>query len=209
MMRVMIVDDHPLVRRGLRETLLADGIAVVAEAEGSDDVLPVLAAHPCDLVVLDLSLPGRGGIAVLKDIRATYPRLPVLIVSTHAETAFAVRAIRAGAAGYVTKSSTPDEIVAAVRAVEATGRYISDAVAVVLADFTLDGRPGPAHQHLSDREMEVFRLITRGRSISEIAAHLSLSVKTVSTYHTRLKEKIGAAGNADLVRYALDHRLFE
>lgn len=209
MTRVMLVDDHPLVRRGLREMLAAEGIPVVAEASRSEEVLPALAAQPCDIVLLDLSLPGRGGIEVLRDIRSAHPRVRVLIVSTHAEAAYAVRAMRAGAAGYVTKNSPADEIVAAVRAVAETGRYISDAVAGALADFALDDRSGPAHEQLSDREMEVFRLLTRGRTISEIAAELSLSVKTVSTYHARLKDKLGVSGNADLVRYAIAHHLFD
>lgn len=209
MTRVMLVDDHPLVRRGLREMLAAGGITVVAEAARSEEVLPALATHPCDIVLLDLSLPGRGGIEVLKDITTEHPHVRVLVVSTHAETAFAVRAIRAGAAGYITKSSDPDEIVAAVRAVADAGRYLSGAVAAALADFAVDDRTGPAHERLSDRETEVFRLLARGRSISEIAADLSLNVRTVSTYHVRLKEKLGAAGTADLIRYAIEHRLFD
>jgi two-component system invasion response regulator UvrY len=209
MTRVLLVDDHPLVRRGLREMLAAAGITVVAEASRSEEVLPALDAHPCDIVLLDLSLPGRGGIEVLKDIRSGYPRVRVLIVSAHTEAAYALRAMRAGAAGYVTKDSPPEQIVAAVRAVASTGRYLSDAVAGALADFALEDRPGPRHEQLSDREMEVFRLLTHGRTISEIAADLSLNVKTVSTYHTRLKQKLGAAGSADLVRYAIENQLFD
>lgn len=209
MTRVLLVDDHPLVRRGLREMLAAEGIPVVGEASRSEEVLAALAAHPCDVVLLDLSLPGRGGIEVLRDIGAAHPRVRVLVVSAHAETAFALRAMRAGAAGYITKDRAPEEIVRAVRAVAATGRYISDAVAGTLADFAVTERAGPAHEQLSDREMEVFRLLTRGKSISQIAADLSLSVKTVSTYHARLKDKLGAAGSADLVRYAIDHHLFD
>lgn len=209
MIRVLLVDDHPLVRRGLREMLTAAGITVVAEAARSEEVLPALGAHPCDIVLLDLSLPGRGGIEVLGDINESYPRVRVLVVSTHAESAYAVRAMRAGAAGYVTKTSAPEEIVAAVQAVAATGRYISDAVAGALADFAREDRPGPAHEQLSDREMEVFRLLTRGRTVSEIAADLSLNVKTVSTYHSRLKQKLGAGGSADLVRYAIENHLFD
>ena len=209
MTRVLLVDDHPLVRRGLREMLAADGIPVVAEASRSEEVLPALDAHPCDIVLLDLSLPGRGGIEVLRDIADAHPRVRVLVVSAHTEAAYAVRAMRAGAAGYVTKNSPPEEIVAAVRAVAATGRYISDAVAGALADFALDDRSGPAHEQLSDREMEVFRQLTRGKTISEIAADLSLNVKTVSTYHARLKQKLGVGGSADLVRYAIEHHLFD
>jgi two-component system invasion response regulator UvrY len=209
MTRVLLVDDHPLVRRGLREMLTAAGITVVAEASRSEEVLPALDAHPCDIVLLDLSLPGRGGIEVLRDIGESHPRMRVLVVSTHAEASYAVRAMRAGAAGYITKTSAPEEIVAAVRAVAATGRYINDAVAGALADFALEDRPGPRHEQLSDREMEVFRLLTRGRTVSEIAGDLSLNVKTVSTYHARLKQKLGAGGSADLMRYALEHHLFD
>ena len=165
MIRVVIVDDHPLVRRGLREMLAADGITVVAEAARSEEVLPALAAHPCDIVLLDLSMPGRGGIEVLRDIGAAYPRLRVLVVSAHGGAAFAIRAMRAGAAGYVSKSSSSEEIVGAVRAVAATGRYISDEIAGILADFVLDDRVAPGHEHLSGREMEVFRLLTRGRTV--------------------------------------------
>ena len=209
MTRVILVDDHPMVRRGLREMLAADGIPVVAEASRSEEVLPALEAHPCDIVLLDLSLPGRGGIEVLRDIKDAFPRVRVLVVSAHTEAAYAVRAMRAGAAGYVTKNSPPEEIVAAVRTVARTGRYLSDAVAGALADFAMEDRPGPLHEQLSDREMEVFRQLMSGKTISEIAADLSLNVKTISTYHARLKQKLGVGGSADLVRYAIDHHLFD
>jgi len=207
--RVVLVDDHPVVRRGLRETLSADaGIAVVAEAAESEEVLATLAAHPCDVLLLDISLPGRGGLEVLKDVRRDFPRIKVLIVSTHDEAQYAVRAIRAGAAGYLTKSSPPEELVQAVRALALTGRYITDSVAAALAEFAVDDRSAPAHERLSDREHEVLRLLTDGLTVSDIAERLSLSVKTVSTYRTRLAEKLGVRTTSELVRYALEHKLF-
>lgn len=210
MTRVIVVDDHPIVRRGLKETLAAErDITVVAEAARSEEVLGLLTAHPCDLVLLDLSLPGRGGLEVMKDLRREFPRVPVLIVSTHDESQYAVRALRGGAAGYLTKSSAPEELVRAVRAIAETGRYISESVAFTLADYTQADRSGSLHERLSDREHEVFRLLTAGRTVSEIADELSLSVKTVSTYRTRLADKLGISSTADLVRYAIEHRLFE
>ena len=210
MIRVLLVDDHPIVRRGLKETLSAEAdITVVAEASRSEEVLGTMAAHPCDLVLLDLSLPGRGGLDVLKDIRRDFPTARVLVVSTHDESQYAVRAMRSGAAGYLTKSSAPEELVQAVRSIIKSGRYISETVAAALVDFTQDNRPGPLHERLSDREHEVLRLLTAGRTVSEIAGQLSLSVKTVSTYRSRLVDKLGASSTADLVRYAIEHKLFD
>lgn len=209
MIRVVLVDDHPIVRRGLRETLSTESdITVVAEAARSEEVLDTLRAHPCDVVLLDLSLPGRGGLEVLKDIRRDFPGIKVLVVSTHDEAQYSVRAIRAGAAGYLTKTSAPDELIRAVRVLVQTGHYLSDGVATALAMFAVDDRPGPAHEGLSDREQEVLRLLTSGRTVSEIADELSLSVKTVSTYRSRLAEKLGVRTTVDLVRYALEHKLF-
>jgi two-component system invasion response regulator UvrY len=208
--RVLIVDDHPMVRRGLRETLAAEpGITVVAEAARSEEVLGALATHPCDLILLDLSLPGRGGLEVIEDVRRDYPKVRVLIVSTHDESQYAVRAIRAGAAGYLTKNSAPEELVQAVRSVVSTGRYISESVASALIEYARHESAGSRHDTLSNRELEVFRLLTAGRTMSQIADELSLSVKTVSTYRTRLAEKLGVNSTADMVRYAIEHKLFD
>lgn len=209
MIRVLIVDDHPIVRRGLKETLTAEiDITVVAEAARSEEVLPLMNAQPCDVVLLDLSLPGRGGLDVITDIRRGFPKARVLIVSTYDESQYAVRAIRAGAAGYLSKSSAPDELVRAVRTVVEHGRYISESVASTLLDYAVDDRRGIAHERLSDREYEVLRLLVAGRTISDIGGELSLSVKTISTYRTRLGEKLGIRSTADLVRYAIEHSLF-
>lgn len=210
MIRVVVVDDHPIVRRGLRETLQAEpDIRVVGEAERSEEVLGVMAGERCDVLLLDVSLPGRGGLDVLKDVRREFPRVLVLMVSTHDELHYAVRSLRAGAAGYLTKTSAPEELVTAVRSVMRSGRYITEAVAGLLADHTAGGFEQAPHERLSDREHEVLRLVASGRSVSDIANDLSLSVKTVSTYRTRLLEKLGARTTADLVRYALERRLLE
>ena len=207
MTRVMVVDDHPLVRRGLKETLAGSEFVVVAEAGHADDVLPALHATPCDVVILDVSLPGRSGIEVLKELSTEFPRLRVLVVSTYGEAEYAVRAIRAGAAGYLTKQTAPEELTAALRAIVRTGRYISDGVAAELANYAV--RDGAAPTDLSDREHEVFRLLVAGKSVGDIAAELSLSAKTVSTYGTRVKDKLGLKTTGDLIRYAIEHRLFE
>lgn len=210
MIRVLIVDDHPIVRRGLKETLIAEpDISVVAEAARSEEVLDLLAAHPCDVVLLDLSLPGRGGLDVIKDIRGQHPAARVLIVSTHHESQYAVRAIRAGATGYLTKNSAPEELVVAVRSIMTSGRYISEAVASTLLNYAQGDRQQARHELLSDREHEVLRLLAAGRSVSDIGADLSLSAKTVSTYRSRLMAKLGVRATADLIRYAIEHRLFD
>jgi DNA-binding NarL/FixJ family response regulator len=210
MIRVTLVDDHPIVRRGLKDTLSAEAdIVVVGEAARSEEVLAALSASPCDVVLLDISLPGRGGLDVLKDIRGSFPDVRVLVVSTHDESQYAVRAMRAGAAGYLTKTSPPEELVRAVRQLMRTGRYISEEVGAALAQFAQDDRPGPPHERLSDREHEVLRLLTAGKTVSDIANELSLSVKTVSTYRSRLVEKLSVRTTSDLVRYALEHKLFD
>jgi two-component system invasion response regulator UvrY len=206
MIRIVIVDDHPMVRRGLREALSRErDIVIVAEAGTPDEVVPAITAQPCDVLLLDIGLPGRGGIEVLKDVRAQWPDLRVLIVSSYPESQYALRVIKAGASGYVTKTCAPQELVRAVRVVMATRCYISDAVAGALASYAQRTTPRDTHQLLSDRELQVLKLIVAGQTSSEIAATLSLSIKTVSTYRTRLLEKLQIRTNADLIRYALEH----
>ena len=210
MIRVILVDDHPLVRRGIRETLAAESdITVVAEIGRSEEVLSILRGWACDVVLLDISLPGRGGLDVLKDVRRDFPGVRVLVVSTYAESQYGLRAIRAGAAGYLSKASAPEELVRAVRSVMQSGRYISETIAATLADYVHDDWAGPPHERLSDRELEVLRRLAAGRTVSDIADDLSLSVNTVSTYRSRLVEKLGVRTIADLVRYALEHKLFD
>ena len=204
MQRVLLVDDHAVVRRGVR-AILEDHLPTVAisEASNGDEALAAL-AEKVDAVVLDLSMPGRDGFDLLTEIKHRQPKLPVLIMSLHSEEQFALRALRAGAAGYLTKSTAPEQLVAAITKVLRGGRYISESLADRLAaDVGIDAATTP-HERLSDREFDVMRGIASGRSVSEIAAQMHLSVKTVSTYRTRLLEKMGMSSNAELTRYALE-----
>lgn len=206
MIRLLLVDDHAVVRRGIR-AILEDQLsgAEVAEAGDGEAALRMLAA-PFDGVILDLSMPGRNGIDLLAEIKHRWPKLPVLIMSLHAEEHFAVRALRAGASGYLTKAAAPEELVEAVLKITRGGKYISDNVAERLA-ADLGGREQVPHERLSDREFDVMRGIAAGRTVGEIAAEMHLSVKTVSTYRTRLLEKMRMSSNAELTRYALQHGL--
>ncbi len=206
MVRILLVDDHAVVRRGVR-AILEDQLhgASVAEAGSGDEALAAL-QEPFDAVVLDLSMPGRSGIDLLAEIKHRWPKLPVLIMSLHAEDQFAVRALRAGASGYLTKAAAPEVLVEAVQKVTRGGRYISGAVAERLA-ADLGGRASVPHERLSDREFEVMRGIADGKTVSEIALRMHLSVKTVSTYRTRLLDKMGMGSNAELTRYAIENGL--
>lgn len=178
----------------------------IAEAANGDEALQAL-AEKFDAVVLDLSMPGRGGFDLLAEIKHRYPKLPVLIMSLHGEEQFALRALRAGASGYLTKSTAPEQLVTAIHKVLRGGRYISESLAERLAaDVGVPASASP-HERLSDREFDVMRGIASGRSVSEIAAQMHLSVKTVSTYRTRLLDKMGMTSNAELTRYALESGL--
>lgn len=206
MVRILLVDDHAVVRRGLR-SILEDGLpgAQVSEVGSGDAALEAL-VQPFEVVVLDLSMPGRSGIDLLAEIVHRWPKLPVLIMSLHAEEHFAVRALRAGAAGYLTKAAAPEAMIEAVQKVARGGKYISETVAERLA-ADLGGRTPVPHERLSDREFEVMRGIAAGSTVSEIATQMHLSVKTVSTYRTRLLDKMGMATNAELTRYAIQNGL--
>ena len=208
--RFLLVDDHALVRRGLRELLAEEFPAAwFAEAATGPEAIEHIAGAPLTLVVLDLSIPGRDGLEVLKEFHERLPHLPVLILSVHAEEQYAVRALRAGAAGYITKESAPEELSKAIRRILAGGRYVSPALAVRLAaNLSVDsGRP--LHESLSDRELQVLRLVAVGRSVKEIGVQLALSEKTISTYRTRILEKMDLRTSADLMRYALRVGLVE
>ena len=181
------------------------GIAI-AEAAGADEALAAL-AKPIDAIVLDLSMPGRSGFDLLAEIKHRHPAVPVLIMSLHGEEQFAVRALRAGAAGYLTKSAAPEQLVAAITKVLRGGRYITDTLAERLAADVGGNPTASPHERLSDREFDVMRGIASGSTVSEIAAQMHLSVKTVSTYRTRLLDKMGMTTNAELTRYALQHGL--
>jgi two-component system, NarL family, invasion response regulator UvrY len=209
-MRILIADDHPVVRRGLRQFLEEEIRPVtIAEAGNGPEVLEALERDHWDLLLLDVSMPGRGGIDILKDVKARLPSLPVLMLSAYPEEQFAVRALRAGAAGYLTKDVITSELISAVRKVGGGGRYVTEALAERLAAGLADSATRLPHELLSDREYEVLRRIGLGRTVGEIAAELHLSVKTISTYRARLLEKLGMTSSAQLTRYALDNGLVD
>jgi DNA-binding NarL/FixJ family response regulator len=206
MYRVLLVDDHDVVRRGIR-AILDDRFAgiAVAEAGSGDEALAALAS-PFDAVILDLTMPGRSGIDLLVEIKHRYPKLPVLIMSLHGEEQFAVRALRAGAAGYLTKSAAPEQLISAFERIVRGGRYISETLAERLA-IAAGGDLGAPHDRLSHREFEVMRGIASGESVGEIAERMHLSAKTVSTYRARLLDKMGMATNSEVTRYAIHNGL--
>jgi DNA-binding NarL/FixJ family response regulator len=208
--RVLLADDHAMVRAGLKELLTATGdIVVSGEAVDGQGVLEAIRKQPFDIAVLDLSMPGRSGIELIKLVKSEQPRLRVLVLSMHSEQQYAVRAVRAGASGYLTKESAPDMLVAAIRRIAAGGAFISPETAERLVlDANTPGEALP-HTTLSDREFEVFQAIGAGRSVSEIAASLKLSVKTISTHKSRILEKMGMSSQAELVRYAVEQSLIE
>jgi len=203
MSRVVIADDHAVVRKGLRLILAeSEGIEVAGEAASADELLTLLRSGRADAVILDVVLGDRDGIEVLKHIRAEFPRMPVLMISMHAEEVFAMRAFRAGANGYVEKSAAPETLRAAASSVAAGGTHMSPAVAERLKDGLTHGQPRSLpHERLSDREFEIFRLLGMGNSVTDIARALNLSVKTVSTHRTHILTKTGLPTNAAIVDY--------
>lgn len=209
MIRILLADDHAIVRAGLREILSSTGdITVAAEATNGNEVLAAVRAGTYDVAVLDMSMPGRSGIELIKLVKADQPRLRVLVLSMYSEEQYAVRALKAGASGYLTKETAAEELVVAIRRIAAGGAYVTPETAerLVLENAPADATP---HTLLSDREYQVFRMICMGRSITQIATELSLSVKTVSTHKTRILQKMRAGSPADLVRYAIKHHLID
>jgi two-component system invasion response regulator UvrY len=212
LIRIVIVDDHPIVRNGLRNIVEAEpDLTVVAEAATAEELRSAPALADCDVVVLDLAIPGAVGLSVLKELRARCAALPILMLSITPEEQFAMRALRAGASGYLTKRSAPDQLVDAIRRVAAGGIYVSVAMSRVLASEALrpPARRRSGHNQLSDRELEVLRLLASGLSPTRIGAQLSVSIKTISTYRKRLLTKLGLDSNAGLIRYAIEERLIE
>lgn len=208
MYRVAICDDHAIVRKGVREILAeTPDILVVGEAGNWQDLLALLAGNEVDLVLLDISMPDRNGLDILKQLRRERPSLQVLMLSMYPEEQYAIRALRAGAAGYMTKESALDELVKAVRKVSAGGKYVSSTLSEMLITDFGPQRSGLPHATLSDREFQVLAMIASGKSLGEMANELSISVKTVSTYRTRILEKLKLRNNAELTSYALKHNL--
>ena len=210
MIRILIVDDHPIVRAGLRRIAEDDrGITVTAEAPSGDDALTSLQHHVADVVLLDVSMPGSPFMETLRRLREQHPTVRVLVLSAHPEDQWAIRALRGGASGYLTKDHSPEQLLDAIRRVHRGGRYVSPSLAERLAAQLGDDFVGAPHEQLSDREFDVLRGLGAGRTVKEVATALGLSPKTVSTYRTRLMEKMHFATNADLVRYSAEHGLIE
>lgn len=209
-MRILITDDHAVVRQGLKQILAAEfKKADFGEAGNANEAVRQVTDKPWDVVIMDVTMPGRSGLEALKDIKQLRPKLPVLMLSMHPEDQFAVRILKAGASGYMTKESAPEELVGAVRKVMNGGRYVSPALAEKMASYlSLDVQTAP-HERLSDREFLVLRMIASGKPVSVIAKELSLSVKTVSTYRTRILEKTGMTNSAELTHYAIKNNLVE
>jgi DNA-binding NarL/FixJ family response regulator len=208
MIRVLIADDHAVVRQGLQQILGEEAdLTVAGQAANGEELLALVRGGQGDVVILDLSLPGMAGLDVLRELRHLAPKLPVLILSVHSADQYATRALRAGASGYLTKESAPEELVQAIRRVVAGGRYLSTEAAERLAEYVAGGMQPSPHEALSDREFEVMRLLARGHRVTEIAESLNLSPKTVSTYRRRVLEKMNMTSNADLVEYAVRENL--
>ena len=208
MIRVLVADDHAVVREGVKRILAeTDDLVIAGEASDGPEVLAKAVAEAWDLVLLDITMPGRNGLEVLQQLRRLRPTLPVLVFSMHPENQYAVRAFKAGAAGYITKDSIPEELVAAIHKVVQGRRYVSPALAeYLILDIAHDPNI-PPHARLSDRELQVLCLLASGKTVTESAEELSLSVKTVSTYRRRILEKMHMKTTAELIHYAVRHQL--
>jgi DNA-binding NarL/FixJ family response regulator len=210
MIRIAIADDHPIVREGLRRIVSEDvGIAVTGEASSAAELLRILRAMPVDIVLLDVSMPGATFTETLNELRMVHPTVKVLVLSVHPEDQWAMRALQCGAAGYLTKDHSPEQLVQAIRRVARGRKYVSESMAERLAGMADGGSTRAPHERLTSREFEVLCALGSGMMVKHVAHDLHLSAKTVSTYRTRLLEKMGLASNADLVRYVIAHELLK
>jgi two-component system invasion response regulator UvrY len=208
MIRILIADDHAIVRKGLRQLLLEEyPTATIDEVSDAEGLIKKAIQEKWDVVVCDLSMPGRSGLDALRQIKQTSPTLPVLIMSMHPEDQYALRVLKAGASGYLGKDAIHDELIKAVQTVLLGKKFITPSIAERLAEAFDSDSAQQAHETLSDREFDVFKLLSGGKSVSEIALQLSLSVTTVSTYRSRIMEKMNMKSNAELTRYALEKKL--
>jgi DNA-binding NarL/FixJ family response regulator len=210
MIKILIADDHAIVREGLKQILSeSPDLVVVAEASAGQEVLDKIMKNDLDLVILDIAMPGRGGLDILKEIKSQKPKLPVLILSMYPEDQYAVRVLKSGASGYLTKESAPVELVKAIRQISQGKKYISPSLAEKLAVDLEISPDRPSHETLSDREYQVMCMIASGKTLKEIADGLSLSIKTISTYRSRILEKMNMKTNAELTHYAIKNRLVD
>jgi len=210
MIRIVVADDHTIVREGLKQLLAAaSDLKVTGEAQNGQEVLRHVREDDFDVLLLDMSMPGKSGIELIKQVHGEKPKLRILVLSMHEEEQYAVRALKAGASGYLTKESATDQLVAAIRKVAAGGVFISPAVGEQLALGAMAQTDGPPHTALSDREYQVFEMLVAGKSVTDIAERLNLSVKTVSTHKARIMQKMNMTNQAELIRYAIGHRLVD
>lgn len=208
MIRILIADDHGIFREGLKQVIAGTANMTVSdEAADSLEVLVKIRDHDYDLVILDISLPGRSGLDLLTEIKALRPKLPILILSMHPEEQYAMRALKSGASGYLTKGSSSQELVEALQKIAMGKKYVSAAMAEVLASRLASDTGGPPHERLSDREFQVMRMIATGATPKKIADELMVGIKTINTYRVRILQKMDMKCNADLTRYAIEHRL--
>jgi DNA-binding NarL/FixJ family response regulator len=208
MIEILIADDHAIVREGLKQIVAeTDDMVVADEATSGHEVLEKVRNNEYDVVILDISMPGRGGVDILKQLKSQRPNLPILILSMHPEEQYAVRVLKAGAAGYLTKESAPDELITAIRRVSLGRKYVSSSLAEKLAFDLERDTEKPYHEILSDREYQVMCMIASGKRVQEIAEELCLSVKTVSTYRSRILQKMNMKNNAELMHYAIKQGL--
>ncbi len=211
MIKVVIADDHPFIREGIKKVVNSKAdLEVVGEVENGDELLDVLEKKDPNILVLDITMPGKSGLELLKHINKLYPELPVLILSIHSEERFAIRALKAGAYGYLTKTSISEELIKAIRKITVEKRkYITPAVAEQLASQVDTNRDNPMHEELSDREFQVLCMIAKGMKVTAIAEDLSLSPQTIHTYRTRIKEKMNLSSNVEMTKYAIENNLIE
>jgi len=210
MIRILIADDHPLFREGLRHILAGcPDFTVADEASNGQEVLEKVSNNECDMVLLDIAMPGTPGLEVLKRLKIEKPKLPVLVLSMYPEEQYAVRVIKAGASGYLTKESASEELITAIRRISGGRKYITASIAERLADDVEPTAEKPLHDTLSDRELEVFRMIAAGKTTIQMAEGLFLSVKTISTYRARILDKMQMKTNAELIHYAIKHNMFD
>lgn len=208
MIKILVVDDHTIVREGLKQILAeSPGMVVAGEASSGQEVLQKIRQQTFDLIVMDISLPDRNGLEILEQVKIISPKMPVLILSMHAEEQYATRAFKAGASGYLTKESASEQLISAIQKVAQGGKYVSPGLAEKLVFELVKDSQKPLHEILSDRELQVLCLLASGNTLTEISQTLCLSVKTVSTHRARILEKMGMRNNAELIRYAIQNRL--